>query len=1362
MKTKKSKLIAILLTAVMVLTMLPAMAIPAYAAGDTIFVNAPFYLQQTPDGCEWSEQGDGWYRVTIREDGTYNVSGSANNVSIHIDPDLDVRLTLTGGVNLDNSGAVNAAAILVGSRSQLTLYVDGVNTLKSGANRAAIDLHPGARLVLRGGGSSYNAALYAYGGSNAPGIGTGTNDMGGVYNTINIPWLSSTTSFDLYAYGGENDAGIGSVNGVSGGSIVIYGGWVYTHGGAGAPGIGGQDTDITIGGMEWASHATICEAFGGAGAAGIGSGYRQSSGKIYLSGYAVLDDVRGGNADQFNNINGVGAAVGSGGDPDFHSNQVGNISVDFIYDSSFPSNSGGVRTIAPGSSYGIFGAVYGTGGSLEAPGIAAFPLAPIAFSAERGPGEGEVTLTWTNRDYPDGIGCTSYHVSWSDGDTTSNSYAGLSSNSTVIRGLNEESNYTFRIKPIITGGYGMEATTSLQGIEKPPVISGETELALDFNYTERTMEYTVSGSGAIDVSKISGDGRITWWPEDMRLTIPAGLPAGSYLVTLRASSTAGNSDFDINITISAQPASVTGVAVYPETAAVRRGAVQQFTAVVSGESDFQQTVTWDVLGENSEFTTIDSDGKLTVSADETASGLIVRATSAFDTAMAGDATVTISDKSQVRAEGVTMSGWVYDGSSHAFDGEAMFLDEEGKNVGDEANVIIRYVGTVNNAGDYDSPLPPVNAGSYRLEFEVSADDNVYQGISVFPFEVSRKTVTVKANDVSIKWGEALPSLTMTIEGFIAPDTAENAFTSPPTPSYSVENTYTAGLSDIYFNLDNYASTGRLRGTVDGVVGPLTNYTLQHSSGTLAISSGEQVNIGLYGVAPPSTYFYKATSKKLSLWGWGFENAVQLLITGPSGAAYFTDRIMLSDFASDTLTMEYDSFWDASDLLTIDLAKLWSFSRYTQQGDYSVRLVSDTGGETARASFKISDDGRYGMYQNGILRVTQKSDRSFGTYKARSEKELEALAPGERVLITVRGDIDGYGGNYTIANNAIFNAGLSYDGEKGWIVNVSNTAVEVKSGDSFSARSSLRWKGVALTGADEYSTNFSLNLSNANLYRTDRVLGSDNYTDMMFKLKMVDNLGSDNHDLVLKTYDIRFFDFDGGGGLKLFKDEVSFEGYIDFSLQVPAIFEFSGDFTLDDLLFERGYSELLLNQGKLPPMKADGAVRLTAESFLSALLIKDNYMGFSVDTMSETLPKHAGAYGDFSLFGLVALKGELVMLNQGNQWIPEKLYLFGSAGLGIPLTPPVVLGWLNGFGGGIDGLASTYFGNFSMIPLLSVKGSAAFEDVTKKIFSMDKCDIEVGPGIVSLEAEAGNLLMIFDLEDAYSTIGLRDPRVRGAH
>lgn len=87
--------------------------------------------------------------------------------------------------------------------------------------------------------------------------------------------------------------------------------------------------------------------------------------------------------------------------------------------------------------------------------------------------------------------------------------------------------------------------------------------------------------------------------------------------------------------------SVTSVTVSPSTLTVAKGQSGQLSAEVVVENYAPKTVTWALSGTETVTSTIDSNGKITIAADEANTTITVTATSTFDSAKTGTATVTV-------------------------------------------------------------------------------------------------------------------------------------------------------------------------------------------------------------------------------------------------------------------------------------------------------------------------------------------------------------------------------------------------------------------------------------------------------------------------------------------------------------------------------------------------------------------------------------------------------------------------------------------------------------------------------------------------------------------------------------------------
>jgi hypothetical protein len=226
-------------------------------------------------------------------------------------PSLTANITLNG-VSINVSAAPNTCALEVDGDS-LNLTLAGESTLKSGENRAGLQLNHGGSLTITQ--ASGTATLEAVGGNCGAGIGTGGSGTGnggsidiegGVVtarvdgasgNGIGAGRNGGVLIGDITISGGEVRAsapntwgdGIGSHFASQEGDIVISGGTVEAHAAYYGSGIGGSiDGNIKISGST-----TEVEAYGGGNGAGIGGAL---SGDLVISGGTIT--ARGGNVNQ--------------------------------------------------------------------------------------------------------------------------------------------------------------------------------------------------------------------------------------------------------------------------------------------------------------------------------------------------------------------------------------------------------------------------------------------------------------------------------------------------------------------------------------------------------------------------------------------------------------------------------------------------------------------------------------------------------------------------------------------------------------------------------------------------------------------------------------------------------------------------------------------------------------------------------------------------------------------------------------------------------------------------------------------------------------------------------------------------------
>jgi len=99
---------------------------------------------------------------------------------------------------------------------------------------------------------------------------------------------------------------------------------------------------------------------------------------------------------------------------------------------------------------------------------------------------------------------------------------------------------------------------------------------------------------------------------------------------------------------------VTRVTINPSTTTVNRGETQLFRATVTGTGSITQNVTWSVMGATNSNTRINTEGLLSIPANETAPTLIITATSHSDPSKSETATVTVTNDAP-RVMGVSVS-----------------------------------------------------------------------------------------------------------------------------------------------------------------------------------------------------------------------------------------------------------------------------------------------------------------------------------------------------------------------------------------------------------------------------------------------------------------------------------------------------------------------------------------------------------------------------------------------------------------------------------------------------------------------------------------------------------------------------------
>lgn len=180
--------------------------------------------------------------------------------------------------------------------------------------------------------------------------------------------------------------------------------------------------------------------------------------------------------------------------------------------------------------------------------------------------------------------------------------------------------------------------------------------------------------------------------------------------------------------------------------------------------------------------------------------------------------VSVVDKTYVTIT-ADVPGGEYNGNPYAYKNLVVTGATE-----DIALAVI-YVGINGTVYGPDSSAP-TNAGNYRLTLSVPPDHTAYIGRSVFDFTITKKQVTVTADNKTVKAGNSLPALTVSYTGFLGADSKDNALSIQAVPQYAAKtSTAAAGKFSITFAVN--AELNMVNGA---------NYTLTHKTGTLTVTS----------------------------------------------------------------------------------------------------------------------------------------------------------------------------------------------------------------------------------------------------------------------------------------------------------------------------------------------------------------------------------------------------------------------------------------------------------------------------------------------------------------------------------------------
>ena len=326
------------------------------------------------------------------------------------------------------------------------------------------------------------------------------------------------------------------------------------------------------------------------------------------------------------------------------------------------------------------------------------------------------------------------------------------------------------------------------------------------------------------------------------------LTAGVYYVEINS----GSSQLVVS---KAGAPSVTGVTAFPDLVEVQTGGTQQFGAIVSGENNPAQTVTWSVSDNSSADTEVNGDGLLTVGADEASETLTITATSTVDITKSCSIIVTVTTVAPTITYGISLdvSAYTFPSVKVGYGTQApliVTIMNTGNQETGSLNIVVSgtdkdaftlpFQGFWNiSVGDSDTftvlPERRLVAGNYTATISVSGENGITASFdvsfTVAAAPIANYTITFNANGGTVATASAVTGV-------------DGKLTSLPIPTrsgYNFQGWFTA------------ASGGSKIATTTLFVADGTVYAQWASAGSSSIpSDGNSSNNNNSGAGTPST------------------------------------------------------------------------------------------------------------------------------------------------------------------------------------------------------------------------------------------------------------------------------------------------------------------------------------------------------------------------------------------------------------------------------------------------------------------------------------------------------------------------------
>ncbi len=432
--------------------------------------------------------------------------------------------------------------------------------------------------------------------------------------------------------------------------------------------------------------------------------------------------------------------------------------------------------------------------------------------------------------------------------------------------------------------------------------------------------------------------------------------------------------------------------------------------------------------------------------------------------------------------------------------------------------------------------------------------------------------------------------------------------------------------------------------------------------------------------------------------------------------------------------------------------------FMKVGLYNVTIEYLEDGEnksyTFDAKLNLSDDKKYMIRKYGILMVVRVMENGDYTYKlvnAKDESELEALGKNESIILDLRADeIIKIGDIYTINSETVtINSVVTclYNQQYG----DDPMIIEKKSNDISHNDDYIFITGkgkLEIPGFQFHNGPYEMEFEDGQFYS---VTDEDDAEDVVIhKPLLYKGLPVIDYNIILQALPISINE------AVLRENAITFGGSIDLASLLNGAQKLSekkkDDNNNDNNEEDEGNDVDLgcglniedlrfgVNNGyvTLEGLKADGSVGIPKK--ITKKIVPECDLGAEIGVAIDTFDNWMFEIKADINFEVIQAKGDIVFkifeIEGFPIPIPDKVIIYGgNKQPGIPLIPPVPVGFLTGLGGGFEGLYDTLTLNFNFLPPLTLNAIASFQ--LFKILEANEAQLKVSARGISFNvAEIG--------------------------